>query len=305
MAFDHTRLDSLRAGIGAAVDELRSIRSDDAATADAMRSLSGTCRTLGDVWLPRVQDILSSTAMTSCRRSPIGVADISQRPAFTYVRDPGWEPTTDRSGVYGPQVPRRMSFDEVLSRVESGTLVPMAAPLDAQGRAGAHYTSIAFASGADEPVGHADVTSNLLKVLAFFSDGLPVGWRQNKTLTITYLSNVRVTSSVHVLSAFDRDEGPETLLDQTQEAIMSGYMIVQADTSTAEVSVSIGPDVQDPTQNAQLISETSSSYTGMFYPESPPDFQPITHEPRFVGKSEWTFTTSSAPMVDGWGTWGP
>ncbi len=304
MAFDRTRLASLRAGIGAAVDELRGIRSDDAAATDAMRTISGACRTLGDVWLPRVQDILDSTAMTSCRRSAIGVADVSQRPGLTYVFDPGWEMSADSPGAYGPQVPRRLSFDEVLSRVESGTLVPMAAPLDAHGRAGAHYTSIAFASGAGTPVGHADVTSNLLKVLDFISDGLPIGWRENKTLTITYLSNVRVTSSVHVLSAYDRDEGPETLFDQTQEAIMSGYMIALVDTATAEVSASIGPDTQDPTQNAELISETSSSYTGMFYPDLPPAFQPITHEARFVGEPEWTFTKSNGPMVEGWGTWG-
>ncbi len=305
MAFDRARLDSLRGGIVAAVDELRGIRSDDDAAADAMRVISGACRTLGDVWLPRVQGILDSTAMTSCRRAAIGVADISQRPALTYVRDPGWAMSADSPGAYGPQVPGRLSFDEVLSGVRSGTLVPMAAPVDAQGRAGAHYTSIAFASGAGKPVGHADVTPNLLKVLEFLSDGLPIGWREHKTLTITYLSNVRVTSSVHVLSAFDRDEGPETLVDQTQEAIVSGYMIVLVDTATAEVSASIGPDTQDPTQNAELISETSSSYTGMFYPDSPPDFQPITHQARFVGAPEWTFTKSNGPMVEGWGTWGP
>jgi hypothetical protein len=304
MAFNRARLDSLRAGIAAAVDELRGIRSDDDAATDAMRTISGACRTLGDVWLPRVQDILNSTAMTSCRRSAVGVADISQRLTLTYVPDPGWDQAADSPGVFGPQLPRVLSFDEVMSRIESGTLIPMAAPMDAQGRAGAHYTSIAFAPGADTPVGQADVTSNLLKALDFLSDGLAIGWREHKTLTVSYLTNVRVTSSVHVLSAYDRDEGPETLVDQTQEAIMSGYMIVMSDTGTAEVSVSIGPDTQDPTQSAELISETSTSYTGMFYPDSPPDFQPITHEPRFVGTPEWTFTKSSAPMVEGWGTWG-
>ena len=304
MAFHRARLDSLRVGIGTALDELRVIRSDDAAAADVMRTLSSACRTLGDVWLPRVQAILDSTAMTSCRRSEVGVADVSQMPSLTYLRDPGWELPADAPGAFGPQLPHRLSFDEVLSRVEAGTLVPMPPPLDAHGRAGAHYTSIAFASGGSELLGHMDVTPNLLKIVEFLSDGMPIGWREHKTLKVSYLSNVRATSSVHVLSAFDRDEGPETLVDQTQEAIVSGYMVVLVDTATAEVSVSIGPDTQDPTLSAELISETSSSYEGMFYPDSPPDFQPVTHEARYVGPPEWTFTKSNGPMVETWGTWG-
>ena len=80
------------------------------------------------------------------------------------------------------------------------------------------------------------MTSNLLKVIDFFSDGLPIGWREHRTLTITYLPKVRVTNSVHVLTAYDRDDGPETLVEQTTEAVVSGYMVVADDSSTAEVS---------------------------------------------------------------------
>ena len=205
--------------------------------------------------------------------------------------------------MYSPAVPGVRSFDQVLADIRSGALVPMVAPIDANGRAGAQYTSLAFAPGHQRQLGQQDLTSDLLKVIDFFSDGLPIGWREHRTLTITYLPNVRVTNSVHVLTAYDRDEGPETLMEQTTEAVVSGYMVVADDSSTAEVSLGIGPGIQDPTQSFAVVSESGSSYSGMFYPDYPPVFLPITHEARFVNPDGWTFTTSSAPMVEGWGTW--
>jgi hypothetical protein len=144
----------------------------------------------------------------------------------------------------------------------------------------------------------------MLKFLDFLSDGLPVGWRENQELKILYLTNVRVTSSVHILTAYARDSGPETLEDQTKEAIVSGYLVLQEDSSSAEVNVSIGRGEQDDTQSYPIVSESSSSYSGVFYPEYSPDFQPITRQARFVNPAVWTFTSSAGPMVDGWGTWG-
>jgi hypothetical protein len=302
LAFDRCRLEWLRIGIGAAIDDLHAIRNDDEAAADVMRGIRKSCGTLGDSCLPRVHDILGSEAMTSFRPAELG-DDIHRAAMYRTAHDRGWEVTTDLLQVYGPAVPGVRTFDQVLADIRSGELVPMVAPIDANGRSGAQYTSLTFAPGHQRQIGQQDLTSNVLKVIDFFSDGLPIGWREHRTLTITYLPNVRVTNSVHVLTAYDRDEGPETLVDQTTEAVVSGYMVVADDSSTAEVSVGIGPGTQDPTQSFVVASEAGSSYSGMFYPDHPPDFRPITHEARFVDQDRWTFTTSSAPMMEGWGTW--
>jgi hypothetical protein len=300
LAFDRARLDSLRVGIGAALDDLCRIRCDHAEALDAMTTIRAARRTLGDVCLPRVQDILRSDVMTSYRPSASGVKDID---LFARAHDFGWQVAMDPQVVIGPAVPGNRTFDEVLTDVRSGALVPMAAPLDAEGRSGALYTSLTFASDNTRIVGVEDTTSDLLKVLDFFSDGLPVGWREEHSLTIYYLANARVTSNVHVLTAYDRDEGPETLWDRTRQATVSGYMIIETGSTRGEVNVGIGPDAQDDTQSFPLLSQTSSSYSGMFYPDESPEFRPMTHEARFESPDLWAFTTSSAPMVDGWGTW--
>jgi hypothetical protein len=186
----------------------------------------------------------------------------------------------------------------------SGELAPMPAPIDANGRAGARYSSIAFASASETEIGHADLTSSTLKFIDIASDGLPVGWRETKGITIFYLRDARAVSTVHVLSAYDRKLGPDTLPELTTEAAVSGYLVVKQDSSTAEVNVQIGSGPQDVTETFPIISQSSSAYNGVFYPDTPADFRPITHEPRFVAPTTWTFTTSASPMVDGWGTWG-
>lgn len=303
LAFDRIRLDSLRIALGTALEELRGIRTDEPEAIETMRTIGSACRTLGEVWLPRVQDVLASTAMTRCTRSALGVVDISQITSYPAAPRPGWEIGTDPSPVYGPPAPHTRSFDEVLADIRSGALLPMAAPIDANGRAGATYTSLSFAPGKIAQVGQVDLTSNLLKVIDFFSDGLPIGWRENHFLTIYYLTDVRVTNAVEVLSAYDRDEGPETLPDLTTEAVTSGYMVISSESTTGEVTIGIGPDVQDDTQSFPLIAESDSAYTGAFYPDEPPEFQPITAGPRFVKQTKWTFTKSASPMVDGRGTW--
>lgn len=304
LAFDRSRVDSLRVGIGVALGELRAIRSDDTAASEVMRTIRHARCTLGDVYLPRVHDILDSESMTSYRQTGVGDNATLQQSTYATAHDRGWEVTTDPLPALGPAVPGSRSFDKVLTDVRSGVLVPMAAPIDANGRAGSRYTSIAFAPGPRHVIGRQDLTSNFAKVVDFFSDGLPVGWREHETLTIYYLSNARVTTSVHVLTAYDRDEGPETMVAQTTEALVSGYMIIEDESSRAEVSVGIGPGAQDDTQSFAIASQSTSAYSGTFYPDDPPDFQPITHQARYVNPPEWTFTKSSSPMVDGWGTWG-
>jgi hypothetical protein len=208
--------------------------------------------------------------------------------------------------MLGPPAPHHnRSFDEVLSDVRSGTLLPMTAPLDANGRAGARYDSLTFAPTVKPVlVGTSDGTSNFLKVVDFFSDGLPVGWRENQTLSIYYLADARVTSAVHVLTAYDPEQGPETLLDMTTQATVSGYLIIRSDESVGEVTMKIGADGdKDATKAVALAKQTSEAYSGMFFPDEAPDFQPITPGPRFESPDTWTFTKSASPMDDEWGTW--
>lgn len=302
LAFDRARLGTLRVALGAALDDLHGIRSDDAAAADVMYALGAARRTLSDVWLPRVHDVLNSTAMTSCRRSAIGATDISQASVYAATHYRGWEVMNDPLPVYGPPAPVVRGFDDVLADVRSGVFVPMAAPLDAEGRAGAHYTSLSFSAARPVELGTKEMTPNLLKVADFFSDGLPIGWREKQTLTIYRLTNARITSSVHVLTAYDRDEGPETLRDLTTEATVSGYMLIASRSTKGEVSVRIGTG--DDTQSHPVASQSISSFEGMFYPDALPDFQPISQEARYVSPDRWTFTKSASPMRDEWGTWG-
>lgn len=302
LAFDRARLDALRVALGAALDDLQGIRSDDAAAADVMRALGAARRTLSDVWLPRVLDVLNSTSMTSCTRSAIGTADVSQASLYAATHNRGWEVMNDPLPVYGPPAPVVRSFDDVLADVQSGVLVPMAAPLDADGRAGAHYTSLAFAAAQPVELGTKEVTSDMLKVVEFFSDGLPIGWREKQTLAIYRLTDARITSSVHALTAFDRDQGPETRLDLTTEATVSGYMIIARRSTKGEVNVRIGTG--DDTQSQTIVSQSNTSYEGTFYPDELPDFQPMSQQARYVSPNDWTFTKSASPMMDEWGTWG-
>lgn len=314
LAYDPARLDSLLIAMSWALDDLQHLRSGDEATAVAMQTVRSASRTLGEYWLPRVGDVLNSTAMTSSVGTTTGSADFCVRPPNTPPGVSGWQIVPDPEDVgtdssssgaptYGPDAPGSRSFGEVLEGILSGTVAPMPAPVDANGRAGAHYTSIAISGGSPREVGHTDLTSGVDKFADFVSDGLPIAWRETKELRIIYLDDALVTSSVHVLGAYDRDAGPETLTDQTTEATVSGYLVVTQESSVAQVNVQIGPGIQDPTESFPIISESSSGYSGVFYPDSPAEFQPTTDEPRFVSPPTWTFTTSASPMVDGWGTW--
>jgi hypothetical protein len=308
LAFDRARLDALRLGTGAALDDLHLIRCDDPAAADVMRDLRLAAQTLGELWLPRIQDAVNSKAMISCvRRKNADGSDVAEAPGYKPIQVGTMETIDDPWPILGPPSPHPMrTFDEVLSDIGSGAMLPMTAPIDANGRAGARYDSLAFAPTVKPVlVGAKDVTPDLLKVIDFFSDGLPVGWRETKTLSIYYLTDARVTSSVHRLTAYDRDDGPETLLDLTTQATVSGYMIIASDESVAEVTMKIGADDEDEdsTKNVVIAKQTSEAYSGRFFPDAVPDLQPITPGPRFETPDRWTFTTSASPMVDDWGTW--
>lgn len=305
LAFDRARLDALRLGIGAALDDLHLIRCADAAAADAMGIVRGATRTLGELWLPRVQDVVNSKALISCvRKKSADGSDIAEAPGYKSSHVGSMETIEDLWPMLGSPAPHHnRTFDEVVSDVESHTLLPMTAPLDANGHAGARYDSLSFAPGAKPVlVGTKDLTSNFLKALDFLSDGLPIGWRETQTLSIYYLADARVTSAVHVLTAYDRDDGPETMLDMTTQATVSGYMIIRSDESIGEVSQKVGKD-EDATKAVVLASQASSSYSGVFFPDQMPDLQPIPTGPRVESPDMWTFTKSASPMVDEWGTW--
>ena len=123
-------------------------------------------------------------------------------------------------------------------------------------------------------------------------------------MSIYYLADARVTSSVHRLTAYVGDDGPETLLDLTTQATVSGYLIIRSDESVAEVTMKIGLDEdEDATKNVILAKQKSEAYSGKFFPDEVPDLQPITPGPRLESPDMWTFTTSASPMVDEWGTW--
>lgn len=314
LAFDPARLDGLRLALGAALDDLSRVRNNDLAAAEAMRTLRSASRLIGDVWLPRIRGVLDSKSMSTPTRTKLR-DEIGNSVSYPVGSGPAWQLTLDPGGrrshdagdhalMAGPRLPGSRSFGEVVAAIMSGELVPMTAPVDAHGRAGQRYSSIAFAAASQTEVGHTDLTSSMLKFIDIASDGLPIGWRETRGMTIFYLKDARAVSTVHVLTAYDRKAGPDTLSELTTEATVSGYLVVKQDSSTAEVNVQIGSGPQDPTETFPIISQSSSAYNGVFYPDTPADFEPITHEPRFVAPTTWTFTTSASPMVDGWGTWG-
>jgi hypothetical protein len=303
MAFDRARLEVLRGALDAALDDLRLIHSEDINAADAMRGVRSASRTVSDWCMPRVHDVLTSTAMTWYRRAG-AACDNATESALVTAHERRWEMTNDPLAMLGPPPPGCRTFDDVLHQIRDGTLTPMASPIDANGRALAHYTSLSFQTATPFVLGQIDLRSNLDKLVDFFSDGLPIGMHQHKTLTVYYLSNARVVANVHTLTAYDRDEGPETDPNRETQATVSGYMVVEDESTVAEVTLPIGPEGSDPTAGQRIFSQESSGYSGVFYPDEAPVFEPSNHEPRFGNPTAWTFTTSAAPMAQGWGTWG-
>lgn len=304
LAFDRARLDALRLGITAALDDLHLIRCDDVEAAEVMGDLRVATRTLGELWLPRVLDVVNSKALSSCvRRKNADGSDIAEAPGYALPTIEGMERIDDPWPTPDSLTPHIRTFDEVMSDIESGAMVPMRAPLDSHGRAGSRYDSLAFAPRAKPVlVGTLDTTSGLAKVIDFLSDGLPIGWREAQTLSIYFLADARVTSSVHRLTAFDRDDGPEALVDLTTQATVSGYLVVRSTESVAEATMGTGDD-GDPTKHVTIAQQATATYSGMFFPNDVPNLQPIPQGPRVESPDMWTFTTSAAPMTDDWGTW--
>ena len=95
LAFDRARVEALRIAIGAALDDLHRIRSEDVAACEAMTAIRMACRTLGDVYLPRVQDILRSEAMTSYRPARADGNDARHALVYSMSQGYGWEVAGD------------------------------------------------------------------------------------------------------------------------------------------------------------------------------------------------------------------
>ena len=118
------------------------------------------------------------------RRLPTSPRRLGTRQCST----PEWRPwmTHGRCSAHRRRTafsPTKKSF-----RRASGSMVPMAAPIDAHGRAGARYDSLSFAPTVKPVlVDVQDVTSNFLKVIDFFSDGLPsVGTKAKRCPSTTW-----------------------------------------------------------------------------------------------------------------------
>src|SRR4029079_8822598 len=103
--------------------------------------------------------------------------------------------------------------------------------------------------------------SNIDKLVDFFSDALPIGMRKHHTLTVYYLTGARVVSNVHTLTAYDRDEGPETDWDRGTAATVSGYMVVEDDSSVAEIVVPVEPAGHAQTHRRRLFSQGPLGYS--------------------------------------------
>ncbi|MEY2525129.1 MAG: hypothetical protein QOJ66_3694, partial [Ilumatobacteraceae bacterium] len=146
LAFDRARLDALRLGTGAALYDLHHIRCDDSAAAEVMRDLRLATQTLGELWLPRIQDVVNSKAMDSCiRRKNADGSDAAEAPGYKTQFDGAMETIDDPWPMPAPAPHPIRTFDEVLSDIRSGAMLPMTAPVDANGRAGHRYDSLAFA----------------------------------------------------------------------------------------------------------------------------------------------------------------
>jgi hypothetical protein len=210
----------------------------------------------------------------------------------------------DPLAVLGPPAPSHdWKFDEVLAAVESGSLRAMNAPMDAHGRAGVPYESLSFAPRSPpEEVGRIDTTSDAAKFADFWSDGLAVGFRHSETMIVVRVDNVRLTKRVHRLTAFDRDDGPETMEGLTTEATTSGFLIITQVVERGELTHAISEDGDD-TADFEIATQDSSAFSGAYYPDSDPIFEAVPDGPRYESPDRWTFTTSASPMKDDWGTW--
>jgi hypothetical protein len=95
LAYDPSRLESLRAALRGALDDLAGVRSDDPLAADANATVIGARRALGDLCLQRVTDILNADPMGSYHKAKVNGNDIRQTLIYTMRDSYGWKVATD------------------------------------------------------------------------------------------------------------------------------------------------------------------------------------------------------------------
>jgi len=88
LAYDPTRLAFLRRVMAATVDELCAVQCSDPGAVAAMRRVRTIRLDLAETWLPLVDRILSSPAMTSSARRDAGIRDLAG--SLTFVMAEGY-----------------------------------------------------------------------------------------------------------------------------------------------------------------------------------------------------------------------
>jgi hypothetical protein len=112
MAYDPIRLAALGAAAQAALDDLQSLRCRDPEAAQTMLIIGLACRTITELCLPRIHDILNSDAMTGYHS-----ASVEGGPCDPLVlarsKSPGWRVSRDPLG--DPPIPTIGAGNLVLS----------------------------------------------------------------------------------------------------------------------------------------------------------------------------------------------
>ena len=95
MAYEPTRVRMLRTAMVAALDELRSIQSEDGGGADAIRVLRAAQGMLIDTWLPVLDGIVDCVAMTAYSGVRLDVQDLRQALPLMMATRFGWQVLAD------------------------------------------------------------------------------------------------------------------------------------------------------------------------------------------------------------------
>ncbi len=113
LAYDPDRIRYLKHHLVAAVDDLRTVRSSDAAATYAMRSLAAIRTEIELVWLPLITRILDNTALTREWWFSVGVSDSLQNALINVMADGyGWtvqrDPLNDDASTVTPEEARAL-----------------------------------------------------------------------------------------------------------------------------------------------------------------------------------------------------
>lgn len=308
MAYHRPRLDALRVAMSAALGELQGIRSDDGAAADAMRSIVEACRVLGDRCLPRVRDILDSDPLTSRQQPWLDSCAFRETVSFQLVREFTWElasdpleSSTEPPPRHGPFAPWARTYDDVMTAIQCGELVPMAVPLDEHRPSKSQITTVSFAPRSVEVMASEEVTSNLLRAADLGADVLPFGWREDHEQTVYYLPSVAITSTVMVFDPISHAPFPPHIT----QAQASGFMVVRDETRDVEVSLPFGGAPRDPTMSIAIRLDRQHDYQGAFYPLTAVEFRPAPSPATSDDEPRWQFMSRHLPLINGYGTWRP